>query len=437
MVRIRVFTEEHQIEKDLCSIFTSEWLRQKAKETELIKRERKIDPVVLFWVLAIGYGVQLQRTLAALKRNYEVSSKKSLRDSSWYDRFTPELVVFLKECAIHGMEYLAQEPSRRLGDRLSPFKDVLIQDNTIIRLHEKLSKIWPATRSRKTAAGVKVAVLASAIANSPKSISIYSENTNDLKTLRIGPWVKDRILLIDLGFYKYQLFTRIKENGGHFVSRLKINANPRIIDANMSWRGRAIPVQGENLQDVLPLLKRETLDVNIEVSFSRRKYRGEQKRDKEIFRLVAIYNPEEEKYHLYITDIPPDVLSSDEIGKLYRARWEVEILFKELKSRYALDAMPTANPQIIEALIWISILTLIISRRIYRTSRRCNPDARFVPFSHLRWSNTFAEMSGDLQRAIIQYLGFKWSLETWLSVYESEALGHHVGEDSFTCEWWA
>jgi putative transposase len=437
MVQERLFTNEHQIEKDLCAIFSSEWLRQKAKETELIKRERKIDPVVLFWALAIGYGVQLQRTLAALKRNYEASSKKNLRDSSWYDRFTPELVAFLKECAIHGMEYLAQEPSRLLGDRLSPFRDVLIQDNTIIRLHEKLSKIWPATRSRKAAAGVKVAVLTSAIANGPKSIAIYSESTNDLKTLRIGPWVKDRILLIDLGFYKYQMFTRIKENEGHFISRLKSNANPRIIDANMSWRGRAIPVQGKNLQDVLPLMKREMLDVNIEVSFSRRKYRGEQKPDKEIFRLVAIYNPEKEKYHLYITDIPPDVLSSDEIAKLYRARWEVEILFKELKSRYALDAISTANPQIIEALIWISILTLIISRRVYRTLRRLSPNAKFVPFSHLRWSNTFAETSGDLQRTLIQYLGFEWNLETRLSVYESEALDHHVGEDSFTCKWWA
>jgi putative transposase len=38
-------------------------------------------------------------------------------------------------------------------------------------------------------------------------VSLYAETTNDLKTLRIGPWIKDRILLIDLGFYKYQVFT--------------------------------------------------------------------------------------------------------------------------------------------------------------------------------------------------------------------------------------
>ncbi len=67
---------------------------------------------------------------------------------------------------------------------------------------------------------------------------MFSENTNEIKTLRIGPWIKDRILLIDLGFYKYQMFTRIKENGGYFVSRLKSNANPLIIET-------IVPVEAE------------------------------------------------------------------------------------------------------------------------------------------------------------------------------------------------
>ena len=81
----------------------------------------------------------------------------------------------------------------------------MIQDSTIIGLHEKLADIWPATRSRIVAAGVKVEVLTSAIASGPKSVALFSENTNELKTLKIGPWIKDRILLIDLGFYKYQV----------------------------------------------------------------------------------------------------------------------------------------------------------------------------------------------------------------------------------------
>lgn len=59
-------------------MFPEEWLRQTAKETCLIKRERKIDPVVIFWVLTLSFGVRLQRTLASLKRDYEKEANNTL-----------------------------------------------------------------------------------------------------------------------------------------------------------------------------------------------------------------------------------------------------------------------------------------------------------------------------------------------------------------------
>jgi putative transposase len=431
------FEEENLVERELCELFPPEWLRNKAKETGLIKRERKIDPVIIFWVLAIGYGTFLQRTLAGLKRNYETASNRILSDSSWYYRFTPELVAFLRECVARGLEYLAQDSSRTLSERLSPFEDILIQDSTIVQLHEKLARIWPATRSRKVAAGVKVAVLASAIASGPKSVALFAENTNDLKTLKIGPWIRDRILLIDLGFYKYQIFTRIKENGGCFVSRLKSNANPLIIETNRTYRGRSIDVRGKHLQDILKDLKRQVLDVEAEVTFNRRAYRGKEKKDNERFRLVAVYDEDDDKYHLYITNLSPELLKPEEVARLYGARWEVEILFKELKSKYALDVVPTSNPQVIEAFIWIAILTLLISRRIYTIIRRLNPGAKMVRFTQLRWSTIFSEKASRILTAVLQYLGLDTSFVTSLRVSLSEALDPHVNRRRFTEEWWA
>lgn len=95
MPRHHSFDDRNLIERMLCELFPPEWLRDKAKETGLIKR--KIDPVIMFWTLAIGYGTFLQRTLAGLKRNYESTSNLILSDSSWYYRFTPELVSFFRE----------------------------------------------------------------------------------------------------------------------------------------------------------------------------------------------------------------------------------------------------------------------------------------------------------------------------------------------------
>jgi putative transposase len=128
-------------------MFESKWIREKARESGLIERERKIDPVIMFWTLAIGYGSQLYRTLTELKREYEVRGNVSISDSSWHDRFTPELVKFLRDCVIHGIEHISQEPSRILGKRLAGFRDVMIQDSTIIVFSKTIYNLYLAKTS--------------------------------------------------------------------------------------------------------------------------------------------------------------------------------------------------------------------------------------------------------------------------------------------------
>ncbi len=427
--------EPDVVEKDLYTVFPPEWLHEKAQETGLIKRERKIDPVIMFWVLVMSFGVRLERNLANIKRSYENASYKKMADSSWYERFTPELVAFLKACVAHGIEQLAHEQNRVLNEKIARFQDVLIQDSTIVRLHKILAKKWPATRSRTVAAGVKVCTLISAVADGPKRIGIYAESTHELKTLRVGPWLKDRVLLIDLGFYKHQLFAKIKENGGYFVSRLKDVADPLIVDVHSTCRGNSIDVRGKHLSEVLPKLKRQILDVEVELSFKRRNYNGKQRKDSELFRLVAVFNEEENKYHTYLTNISPDILNPDDIAKLYGARWDVELVFKELKSRYALDVVNTTNPRIVEAYIWIAILTLLVSRRIYSLVRKYNPK-NIVRYTQLRWSRIFTENASTQLTLILRYYGFERTFETVMGVYGSQALDPHVNRHRFREEWW-
>ncbi len=431
--------EPDVIEKDLCKLFPKEWLRNTAKETGLIKRERKIEAFVMLWTLVFSFGAHLPRNLANMKRKYVKASRKEIAESSWYMRFTPELVEFLKVCVTHAIEQLASEQSKVLSEKLAKFKDVLIQDSTIIRLHKSLAKKWPAARSKTVAAGIKVGMLVSAVANSPKSIGIYAESTNELKTLRIGPWIKDRILLIDLGFYKHQLFAKIKKNDGYFVSRLKGNADPLIIDVYNACPGNSIDVKGKYVSEILPKLKRQVLDVEVEISFKKPNYNGKSKTriDTERFRLVAIYNIDEEKYHVYLTNISYDDLSPEDVAKLYGARWDIELIFKELKSRYDLDVVNTKNPQIVEAYIWIAILTLFISRRIYNIVRKHNPKEKMVRYTQLRWSTVFTENASDQLTLILRYYGVERTFETVMNVYQSQALDPHVNRERFRDEFWS
>ena len=118
-------------------------------------------------------------------------------------------------------------------------------------------------------------------------------------------------------------------------------------------RGRSIDIVGKKVSEVIDDLQRQVIDADVEVEFNRRKYKGKQKRDVKQFRMVAIYNSEEKKYHTYITNIPTDRLDAEDIAVLYSARWKIELIFKELKSRYGIDILPFSNPYIIEALLWV------------------------------------------------------------------------------------
>jgi hypothetical protein len=42
----------------LVEMFSEKFLRNTARETGIVKRERKIDSVILFWVLTLGFGVR-------------------------------------------------------------------------------------------------------------------------------------------------------------------------------------------------------------------------------------------------------------------------------------------------------------------------------------------------------------------------------------------
>lgn len=419
------------IETMLNTMFSPDWLRQTASEVGLIKRKRKIDVVALFWVLVLGFGVGVERTLASLRRAYETVSAKSIVPSAFYDRFSPQLVAFLKECLTHGMAELASSASLTLSSKLQGFRDLVVADGTLLKLHKNLARQFPGARS---AAELKIHSVVSVTAGGPKSITFHAGKTAEVKTMRVGPWVKDTILLFDLGYFKYQLFSRITRNGGHFVSRLKQTANPTIVSVLRQYRGRAIDLAGKNLQDILPHLKREVLDVLVEVSFKRRAYRGKASLAKETFRLVGVLNHETNEYHLYITSLSPEQMSAEDVALLYGARWSIELIFKELKRIYQLDVIRSGKDEVVEALVLVAMLTLVVSHRILNFMRRIAAEKGYR-WTTMRWAETFRASSGRLLGNVLETAGVEDDPLQLMYFYMAEGVDPNVNRKRLLNPW--
>jgi hypothetical protein len=137
-------------------------------------------------------------------------------------------------------------------------------------------------------------------------------------------------------------------------------------------------------------LKREVLDVEVELAFRRRAYNGKSSAGRARFRLVGVRNPKGESYHLYLTNVPPEKLGAEDIAATYASRWTIELVFRELKRHYRLDQMPSAKRHVVEALQYGALLTLVVSRELLAALRqRLNHPAHRLPEE--RWAALFAQ----------------------------------------------
>ena len=436
----------YEIENVLNKMFSPEWLRDTAVKVGFVQRNRKIDPVTFFWVVVLGFGVGMQRTLASLRRAYETASAESLVPSSFYDRFNNGLVAFLKECLTHGIADLASHTSLTLSDKLKGFKDLVVADGTIIRLHDKLAEQFPGARGK---AELKIHA-AIGITGNTKSIALYSGKTAEIKTMRIGPWVKDNILLFDLGYFKYELFSKIRNNGGYFVSRLKQSANPTIVSVLHTYRGNNIDLVGKKLKDILPQIKEDVIDLEVEVSFKGKASKnkktnkdgtfevynpwGGTPKTKETFRLVGVLNDETKKYHLYITNITSEHLTAEDVALLYKARWSVELVFKELKSLYKLDVISSGAPAVVESLVLVAMLTLVVSHRLLNHMRLLAPEksARFTP---LRWAESFYAIAPVMMGRVLKAAGIDEDPLMLIIYFMSESIDPNVNRERLLSPW--
>lgn len=370
-----------------------------AAEEGLAKRRRKIKVHALVWTLVLGFGAGRERTIASLRRTYERATGCQLVPSAFYDRFTSALTRVLKKIAAILLAQVA-EPVRQLGGPLAAFRDVVLTDSTVIRLHDLLEHAYPACRTNHTKAALKMHAVLSVTGAGPRSIKITSERAHDGPIFTVGKWVKDRLLLFDLGYFRFQLFSCIRRNGGYFIVRLKKSANPVVVGLHRRWRGQSVPMLGRRVSEFIGRLQRKTIDAEVEVSVQRRVYGGVRHRDRERFRLVGVRDPLTKQYHLYLTNVPPEKLSPEDIAQTYAARWVIELFFRELKARYRAEDMPSSKPRVVESLVYAVLITFVVSRTLLAALRR-KLGALGDRVPEERWATLFAAAALDVLRVVL------------------------------------
>jgi IS4 transposase len=172
----------------------------------------------------------------------------------------------------------------------------------------------------------------------PIHFSITSANVNDITEGKKIPLESGGIYIYDKGYFDYDWWNSIVEKGSAFVTRIKKNTPYEIT--------KVYAPKGDNvLSDTI---------IELAAEKARRKF-------KHPLRMVEIILDNGELISVVTNKL---TLNAEEIAKLYRQRWEIELLFKWLKQNLQIKRFWCKNEngvklQIITALIAFVLLRLV------------------------------------------------------------------------------
>lgn len=348
----------------LQAAFPRDLLESMARECRFVQRRREFSPVTFFWAMMTCVLAHSCTGIATVWREYERLAEERIDRSSFYKHFDDEAAEFLRRLVNHACEFVF--PEKATSAYLQNFTQVLLQDSTILKLRKALAERWPGAGMP---AAAKLNIVLCANGGRASKIQIAKGTKNETKFTRVNAGMKGALQIFDMGYQSLKNFARIEHQGGYFLTRLKESFHPTIAESNVTCRGAAIALAGRKVWEVVDQLKRAVLDVTIEVAVSRKGQPGPiplegHRRELRQWRVVGLRNDETGEYHLYLTNIPAEWLTAEQIGLTYSYRWEVERLFAEFKGPYDLGSWAVEKEASMLCHVYGVLLAWAVSRRL-------------------------------------------------------------------------
>ena len=225
----------------------------------------------------------------------------------------------------------------------------IIDSSTISLFKDILSCVGRKSNTGKRKGGIKVHTQINLQDRVPKLIWFSAATTHDKQFLKHVELEKGRIAVFDKGYNDYKTFDEFNESGIFFVTRLKSNASYESVKEN------DIPSYIDD-----GVLKDEVIRVDV-------KENGTYLKTIEL-RKVAYWDDENKRCFEFITNLHG--MNAGHIALIYKKRWQIELLFKQLKQNFPLKFFLGDNENAIKIQIWcaliVNLLLTVIQKKIKR-----------------------------------------------------------------------
>ena len=193
---------------------------------------------------------------------------------------------------------------------------------------------WASFRSTKSA--IKLHIGLNHDGYLPEFVTITEGKTSDVEMGRTLAFPSGSIVVVDRGYNDYDWYNQLTEKGIFFVTRLKANAQYRVINRQ-------------------PVLKNKglTSDQTIRLTSiqAARKCPGQLRR-------VGYRNITTGKHYIFLTN--NFKLAAKTIADIYKARWQVELFFKWIKQNLKIKSFIGTSKNAVMTQIWIAMCVYLL-----------------------------------------------------------------------------
>jgi len=314
-------------------------------------------------------------SLAALTEAVKVKMSRV----SLHLRFTKTAVEFMKKCAAFAFKQKCHDAGTIDARFLSRFKKIHIVDSTSWDINPLLKDVFPGSGGGASVANCKVQFGYEYLSGKLSFYEITHGTAPDNQYSASLPdkTNKNELLIADLGYFRIDTFSQISEKGAFFLSRHHVASKVKDISSGNLIDLHAILEKATGDAYELPVLVGLTkekqvvcrlicLRVSEEIANARRRnhLRNAVKKgrtpSKEFLFMAG--------WTLMITNVPAEWLPSGMVRHLYRLRWQIELLFKQLKTTLKINSTNTAKEPRFRCELLGRLIVAILIQRVHAIS---------------------------------------------------------------------
>jgi hypothetical protein len=220
--------------------------------------------------------------------------------------------------------------------------------------------LFPWAEFRRTKGAVKLHLLLDHDGYFPSYAYISNGKKHDVTIARKVPLSPGSIVAMDRGYNDYKLFDSWTNEGIFFVTRMKENADYRVVEEKL------IPLTGNVLQDQL---------IQFNGFYAQRDC-------PHILRRVVVWDAENECEIVFLTNHLK--FGANTISAIYRDRWQIEIFFKALKQNLKIKTFVGTSENALFTQIWTALIAMLLIKYLQFKSKFGWSLSNMIAF--LRWN---------------------------------------------------